>query len=184
MKELSLNILDIAQNSIKAEATVINIEVIESAVNNILSIKISDNGCGMDKDFLDKVCDPFVTTRTTRKVGLGIPLLKSSAEGCDGEFKISSQKNVGTEVFASFALNHLDRVPLGDMAQTIITLITFNEKIKYIYKHVTDKGEFIFDTEEIKKVLGDDISLNVPDVLNWINDYINENLSTIDGGKI
>ena len=115
MRELSLHILDIAQNSIKAEAECLRIAVIEDLINDKLTIKIKDDGTGMDADTVKKVVDPFYTTRTTRKVGLGIPLFKLSAEQCGGYFEIKSQLGIGTEITAVFKHSHIDRVPLGNM---------------------------------------------------------------------
>ncbi len=183
MKELSLNILDITYNSIKAQATRIEISISECKAKNLVEIKITDDGCGMDEKFLQQVTDPFVTTRTTRKVGLGIPLFKQSAEDTGGEFIIASKVGEGTSVYASFGLDHLDRAPIGDMSSTLISLIQANDGIRFIYRHKTDRGEFILDTDELHAQLGD-IPLSEPAVLGWISEYINENLDEIQGGKI
>jgi len=183
MKELSLNILDITDNSIKAKAETIEITVSESVQKNIVEIEIKDNGCGMSEEFVQRVTDPFVTTRTTRKVGLGIPLFKQSAEDTDGSFSIRSKVGEGTVVYASFRLDHLDRAPIGDMSGTLVSLIQANDKIRFIYRHVTDNGTFILDTDEFHEQLGD-VPLSEPAVLNWIGEYINENLDAIQGGKI
>jgi len=183
MKELSLNILDITYNSIKAKAETIEITVSESVQKNIVEIEIKDNGCGMSEEFVQRVTDPFVTTRTTRKVGLGIPLFKQSAEDTDGSFSIRSKVGEGTVVYASFRLDHLDRAPIGDMSGTLVSLIQANDKIRFIYRHVTDNGTFILDTDEFHEQLGD-VPLSEPAVLNWIGEYINENLDAIQGGKI
>ena len=183
MKELSLNILDITYNSIKAKAETIEITVSESVQKNIVEIEIKDNGCGMSEEFVQRVTDPFVTTRTTRKVGLGIPLFKQSAEDTDGSFSIRSKVGEGTVVYASFRLDHLDRAPIGDMSGTLVSLIQANDKIRFIYRHVTDSGTFILDTDEFHEQLGD-VPLSEPAVLNWIGEYINENLDAIQGGKI
>ena len=183
MKELSLNILDIAHNSVKAKATKIIIDVSESRKDDIVSIRISDNGCGMEKDLLSAVTDPFVTTRTTRKVGLGIPLLRQQALDTDGHFEITSQPGVGTSVYADFKLLHLDRPPIGDIASTVVSLISADPDIRYIYSHKTDSGGFKLDTDEVREQLGD-IPLSEPEILIWLNDYINENLQSIEGGKI
>lgn len=183
MKELSLNILDITYNSIKAEATEIRITVKESVRQNLVEISIQDNGCGMDEAFLSRVTDPFVTTRTTRKVGLGIPLLKQSAEDTDGRFEIRSKVGEGTTTYASFRLDHLDRAPIGDMSSTLTSLIQANDRIRFIYRHDTDQGSFVLDTDELKEQLGD-IPLSTPEILNWIGEYVVENLEEIQGGKI
>lgn len=183
MKELSLNILDITYNSIKAKAELIEITVSESMAKNTVEIEIKDNGCGMDEDFLRNVTDPFVTTRTTRKVGLGIPLFKQSAEDADGSFSIRSKVGEGTVIFASYRLDHLDRAPIGDMSGTIVSLIQANDQIHFVYHHHTDRGTFVLDTDELHAQLGD-VPLSEPAVLSWIGEYINENLDDIQGGKI
>ncbi len=183
MKELSLNILDITYNSIKAKASRIEITIIESQKDNLIEISIGDNGSGMSEEFLRQVTDPFVTTRTTRKVGLGIPLFKQSAEDADGSFSITSAVGEGTTVAATYRMDHLDRMPIGDISSTIISLIQANDQIRFIYRHKTDKGEFILDTDELHAQLGD-VPLSEPAVLNWIGEYINENLEDIQGGKI
>ena len=183
MKELSLNILDITQNSVKAGASLIEITVVESVLSDIISIEIKDNGCGMSKEFLDKVIDPFVTSRTTRKVGLGIPLLRQQAIDTDGRFDIRSVEGAGTTVYAEFRLTHLDRAPIGDMASTVTSLISAEPDIRYMYTHKTDSGEFVFDTDVIKSEL-DGISITEPEILVWLGDYIKENLENIDGGNL
>ena len=183
MKELSLNILDITYNSIKAGADSIEIGISESTTGNLIEIEIRDNGCGMDDEFLRRVTDPFVTTRTTRKVGLGIPLFKQSAEDAGGTFTITSKVGEGTAVYASFQLDHLDRAPIGDMGSTLVSLIQANDQIRFIYRHKTDQGTFVLDTDELHAQLGD-VPLSEPAVLSWLHAYINENLENIQGGKI
>lgn len=184
MKELSLNILDIVSNSVKAKATRIDIEITESEQKDLFELIIRDNGCGMSSDFVAKVTDPFVTTRTTRKVGLGISLLKLAAEGCDGTFDIQSREGQGTVVDATFRLHHLDRMPLGDMPSTVTTLIMADDKIRYVYTHTTDDGAFTIDTKEIQDTLGAEVPLSAPEILAWIQDYVKENLQNIKGGNI
>lgn len=183
MKELSLNILDISQNSVKAGAERIDIKVTESALRDVVSIEITDNGCGMSEELVKTVTDPFVTTRTTRKVGLGIPLLRQQSLDTDGTFDITSKVGEGTRVYADFRLTHLDRPPLGDMPSTIVTLISSDPDIRYVYTHVTDSGEFVFDTDEIKAQL-DGIPISEPEILMWLDGYLTENLDSIEGGKI
>ncbi len=183
MKELSLNILDISQNSVKANASKIEIVLTESIKEDLVTIKIIDNGLGMSKDLLASVIDPFVTTRTTRKVGLGIPLLRQLTIDTQGEFDIKSELGKGTSVFASFKLSHLDRPPIGDMPSTIVTIISSNPDIRYIYTHITDVGEFVLDTDEIKETL-DGIPISEPEILVWLGGYLTENLNSIEGGNI
>ena len=182
MKELSLNILDIAQNSVKAGADTILIEISEN--DEMLTVRISDNGCGMKKDFLESVSDPFTTTRTTRKVGLGIPLFKLAAQQTGGDMKISSRHfeeypdNHGTETEASFYKNHLDFTPLGDVISTVTVLIQGQPSIRWIFEHKTHKGTVNLDTDELKAVLGD-VPLDNFEVISWIGGYLNEQYSEI-----
>ena len=182
MKELSLNILDIAQNSVKAGADTISILLTESG--NRLSVLIADNGCGMKQDFLRNVQDPFTTTRTTRKVGLGIPLFKLAAQQTGGDIRLSSRHKDeypdthGTEIEAVFFTDHLDFTPLGDVISTITVLIQGQPDIRWIYRHTTDRGEVNLDTEELKEVLGD-VPLDTFEVIVWIGDYLKEQYSEI-----
>ncbi len=184
MKEISLNILDVVGNSVKAEAQRIDIIVTESVERDVLELVIEDDGCGMAPDFLEKVTDPFTTTRTTRKVGLGIPLLKMAAESCDGSFSITSKVGEGTRVTAAFRLSHLDRMPLGNMAETMVTLISMNDRIRYVYTHTTDEDSFVMDTKEIQDTLGEEIPLSMPEILAWIQEFVKENLENIKGGNV
>ncbi len=173
MRELSLNILDIAQNSIVAGATLTEIVVKENTKENTLLIGIYDNGCGMSEEQVKSVIDPFYTTRTTRKVGMGIPLFKMSAEQTGGSFKIESEKGVGTRIEAFFKTDSIDFTPLGDIASTIVTIVSMNNDKEFLYKRVLDDKEFIFSTVEIKKLL-DGVPLSEPSVMNWIEEYLNE----------
>jgi len=178
LKELSLHILDIAQNSIKADASIIKIIIEEDIEKDLYSITIEDNGIGMDDDFLKVVDNPFITTRTTRKVGLGISLIKAATKRCDGDFRIYSEKGKGTKVIAIFKHSHIDRAPLGDIGQTIMTLINSNKDIEYTYIHDVNGNMFTFDTREVKRIL-DGVSIESSDVLLWIKDYINENIDIL-----
>ncbi|MBO7178966.1 MAG: ATP-binding protein [Clostridia bacterium] len=173
MRELSLNILDIAQNSIVAGATLTEIVVNENTKENTLLIGIYDNGCGMSEEQVENVIDPFFTTRTTRKVGMGIPLFKMSAEQTGGSFSINSEKGVGTRIEALFKTDSIDFTPLGDIASTIVTIVSMNNDKEFLYKRVLDDKEFIFSTVEIKKIL-DGVPLSEPSVMNWIEEYLNE----------
>ena len=174
MRELSLNVLDIAQNSVSANASLVEIEVIEDAENHQLLIGIYDNGKGMTPEQLESVRDPFFTTRTTRKVGMGIPLFKFAAEMTGGSFEIESEVGVGTKVRAYFKTDHLDFTPIGDMTSTIITLITMNLHMDFIYRRKLNSNEFTVDTRQLKEILGD-VPLNEPSIAMWIQQYINEN---------
>ncbi len=178
MKELSLHILDIAKNSVKAKASLIEIVVTEDEEKNLFSIGINDNGCGMTEEFLQTVKDPFSTTRTTRKVGMGIPLFEAASVQCGGGLQITSKVGVGTKVLADFQHNHIDRAPLGDMAGTMKTLIWGSPEIDFLYRHKKNGAEFVLDTRELRKILGG-VPLDTPDVLEWIEGYIKEGLNGI-----
>ena len=175
MKELSLNILDITQNSITAKAENIYIEIIENSSENFLSIKIKDDGSGMSEETLRKVTDPFYTSRTTRNVGLGLPLFKMEAEMTGGSCEIKSELGAGTEVYALFKTAHLDAVPLGDIISTICILIQGSPEINFYFSHKTDDKIIELNTTEIKQVLGEDISLDEPEIISWIKEYLTEN---------
>lgn len=178
MRELSLHILDIAQNSIVAEADEIRIAIIEDSETDRLAICIKDDGKGMDAETLRKVVDPFYTTRTTRKVGLGIPMFKQAAEQCDGSFSITSDLGVGTKIIAEFKHSHIDRMPLGNMSDTLITIINSSDKIDLNYTHEVNNEKFTLCTRDIKKTLGE-LPITNLDVLIWLRDYIKENLEEI-----
>ncbi|HWQ30859.1 MAG TPA: ATP-binding protein [Negativicutes bacterium] len=186
MKDLSLHILDLSQNSVSAGANLVNISIVEDTVRDLLTICIEDNGKGMDKDFLERVKDPFVTTRTSRKVGLGIPLMQAACMRCEGDLLIESEKNVGTKLTATFKRSHIDRAPIGNIAETMMSLILAgcNESsiIDFVYRHVIDDKEFCMDTREIRRMLGSEVSLGEPDVLMWIKDFINEGMENLRGG--
>ena len=179
MKELSLHILDIAKNSVKAKATLIEINIVEDENSNLLTIEIKDNGCGMSKEFLKTVKDPFSTTRTTRKVGMGIPLFEAASIQCGGELNITSEIDVGTTLTATFELDSIDRAPIGDMAGTMQTLISGSPAIEFIYRHTKNSKTFTLDTRELKLVLGE-VPLDTPEVLMWIDGYINEGLNELN----
>lgn len=181
MRELSLNILDIAQNSIAAEAQLITVEVIEDTRLKTLAVNIIDNGKGMSDEQLMSVRDPFFTTRTTRKVGMGIPLFKLAAEQTGGCFSINSALGKGTSVSAVFKTDSVDFTPLGDMCSTVVMLVTMNTDREFIYRHKIDENEFVFDTREVKQILGD-VPLDEPEITAWLREYIEENIKNLYGG--
>ena len=151
MQDLSLHILDVAENSINADATLIEISINEDLQKDTLELVIIDNGRGIAKDIVDKVTDPFYTTRTTRKVGMGLPLLAQAAQLCDGQLSVDSKEGKGTKIISTFKRSHLDMKPLGNLTQTLITLIGGHPGIDFIYKHRKEKDDFEMDTREIKK---------------------------------
>lgn len=176
MKELSLNILDIAMNSVKAEASSIEISIIEE--DGFRTLTIRDDGCGMSPEFLARVTDPFTTTRTTRPVGMGLPLLKLAAEQADGGLTITSSQGEdhGTAVQANFRIDHLDCVPVGDVAGTMVTLIQGSPDIDFDFLWRTEAGEKRLSTREMREILGD-VPLNTPEVLAWVSEMLNEPFS-------
>lgn len=178
MKELSLNILDIAENSVKAGASLVQILLRETP--ETLTLTIADNGCGMTPEVLRSVTDPFYTTRTTRKVGLGIPLLKLAAEQTGGSVTLTSRtaeadpENHGTEVVAVFHPNHIDFTPMGDVVSTLITLIQGTPNIDFLFRHESPDRCVELDTRQLRTVLGTDVPLNSFEVLQWIEEYVRE----------
>ncbi len=171
MEDLSLHILDIAENSITAGATRITVRIIEDSAKNLLLIEIIDNGRGMDERMLENALDPFHTTRTTRKVGLGIPLFAQAARECNGDVSLKTEKGEGTTITASFQYDHIDRKPIGDIGQTMIILIMSNPDIDFLFEHKKNDSIYVLDTSEIKKELGE-IPINSPEVIKIIKDDI------------
>jgi len=178
MLEISLHILDIMNNSVKAGASLIGVFVTEAISQNRLIVEITDDGCGMDAEFVKSVTDPFRTTRTTRKVGMGLSLFKTAAEATGGSLTIESQKGKGTKVRTEFVYDHIDRQPLGDIAGTIITVLSGNASIDILYRHRVDEHEFVLDTREVRQILGD-VELSGPDIILWLTGYIEEGLAEI-----
>ncbi len=173
MRELSLNVLDIAQNSIAAGASLTEIVIREDTVKKELLIGIYDNGKGMTAEQVRNVQDPFFTTRTTRKVGMGIPLFKMAAEQTGGRLTIESQVGVGTRVEALFKTDSIDFTPIGDMEATISTIVSMNEDKDFIYIRSVDDREFTFSSQEIKQIL-DGVPLSEPSVMMWIEGHLKE----------
>lgn len=172
MKELSLHLLDVAKNSTAAGAENVAITLEEDA-DGWLGITIADDGRGMSPEFLAQATDPFTTTRTTRKVGLGLPLLRLTAEQTGGSLSMESTLGVGTTVTARFQRRHLDCPPLGDLAGAVALLIQGSPEIELTYRHTTPKGEAALSTAELREILGD-VSLAEPEVFAWIQDYLTE----------
>ena len=178
MKELSLNVLDIAQNAVKAGARHIDITV--ERTGGQLAVTIADDGCGMTKEFLAAVTDPFTTTRTTRKVGMGIPLFKLAAEQTGGTFSIASVADDGrgnahgTTVRAVIDTAHVDCAPMGDMASTMVALIQGSPDIAWTYRSVTDGEELTLSTEQMREMLGPEVPLDAPEVLGWVRDFLTQ----------
>lgn len=153
MKTLSLHLLDLLANSVSAQANEIEIRVKDSLKENIYLFEIKDNGCGIKQEDIEKVTDAFFTSRTQRRVGLGLALIKMKTEQCAGGMNITSTCGKGTKLTYWFAHDNIDRPPLGDIEESIVMACTMNENIDLKYVHITDKGEYVFDTKEIKNVL-------------------------------
>ncbi|MCF8001427.1 MAG: ATP-binding protein [Halanaerobiales bacterium] len=181
MKELALHVLDIAENSISADADNISIEINENTKKNIITIIIEDDGKGIKKDKLKSITDPFVTSRKTRPVGLGLSLFKAAAKRCEGSFNIESS-NKGTKVKAVFKRDHIDRAPLGNITQTLISILLWDKNIELKYIHTYNNKQFIFDIKDIKRQL-EGVNITDSKIINWLKDYLNENISEIRGGE-
>lgn len=175
MKEISLNILDVTKNSVRAGATKIEIDLLTDE-QGMLVLTITDNGCGMDEEMVRNVTDPFCTTRTTRKVGLGLPLLKMAAEQTGGGLSIVSSTEKGksgTELRAVFDTKSIDCMPMGDIVSTVCILIAGNPEIDFVFSDKTAKRSVFLNTAELRDVLGD-VSLAEPEVQSWISEYLKE----------
>jgi len=180
MRELSLHILDIVQNSLTAQAQNIEITIIENTVEDRMIVVIKDDGRGMDQKTLNKIMDPFYTTRTTRKVGLGLPLLAANAQACGGAVTVNSVVGKGTTVEVSFKHSHIDRAPLGDMPSTLVSVISGSPEVNFFYVHKYNDKEFRVSTLEIRENLSG-LPLNHPDVLTWLQEFFTEKEKETNG---
>lgn len=178
MKDLSLHVMDILQNSTRAGATKIELDIVEDTNKDIYSLQFIDNGCGMDEETVQRVIDPFFTTRTVRKVGLGLPLIKQNAERTGGSFQIQSELGKGTMVNVVFSHKNIDRPTLGDIAGTIVLTASAYPNIHFIYRHQKDGKIYIFDTDEVNEAL-DGISIQDPEIIQYLREMITENLKEI-----
>mgnify|MGYP002513463496 CR=1 FL=1 len=183
MTEISLNVLDVAENSTRAKASLVTITVHADFPGDRLTVVIEDDGCGMTPEQTQQVTDPFFTSRTTRKVGLGVPFFKMAAESTGGSFSITSQPGAGTTVTAVFVLSHIDRMPLGDINATIHTLVVYHPETDFVYHYRYNDRSFTMDTREFRQILGD-IPFDTPDISAYIMDYLNENKLETDGGAV
>ena len=177
MKELSLNILDIVQNSIKAKARVVEIQIQED--DESLSFSVKDDGCGMTKEQVARLIDPFFTSRTTRKVGLGIPFLKMAAELTGGGVAVESVPEAeseahGTKVTANFFKNSIDCMPLGDIVETICALIQGCPDVDIEFTHIVNNNQIVLSTAQLREILGADMPLNSFEILEWIRQHLEE----------
>ncbi|MCR4736898.1 MAG: ATP-binding protein [Bacteroidales bacterium] len=176
MKDLSMHIMDILQNSTRAKATEIGLDVLLDSRADTLTLVFKDNGCGMTPEMVEKVTNPFFTTRTTRKVGLGLPLLKQNTEMTGGSMNIRSEVGVGTTVTAVFGLTHLDTPPMGDLAGTMVLTISAHPEIRFIFHYKRDEEvDYTLDTDEVYEVL-DGMPINDPDVIASLKEMVEENI--------
>ena len=179
MKELALHILDISQNSITAGADLVDVTIREDSKQDRMSIEIRDNGSGIPAEMLENITDPFVTTRTTRKVGLGLNLFQAGALACDGSFDVHSKPGEGTDVKAVYRRSHIDRAPLGNMPDTIVTMLMSFGHARLVYTHELDGRRFVFDSQEITDTFDDPDALTDPEVLEWVREFVAEGLDEI-----
>ena len=173
-----MHVLDIAQNSIKAGAALVEVSFVMDE-NGLLTFSVKDDGCGMSPEFLARVADPFTTTRTTRKVGLGVPMLKQSAEMGGGTFGIESEEGVGTLIHASFDTKNIDCIPLGDICDSLLTLVVLNpERPEFLFQASAPQQTACFDTRQLREALGG-LPLNEPDIIAWMKESIEEEFKPI-----
>lgn len=182
LQDIAMYVLDITNNSIRAEAKNIAIHISSSNKKNKILISVQDDGCGMSAEQLERVTNPFYTSRTTRKIGLGVSLFKELAEQCNGSFLIQSEKGKGTLIQAELEKTHWDTPPMGDLAEMLITLIQANELIEYQFDYKADQVEFLLDTKEVKQIL-EGVSLTEPSILLWLKEYITEGITRREDAK-
>jgi anti-sigma regulatory factor (Ser/Thr protein kinase) len=178
VRELTLHLLDIAENSVSAGAQNVSLSIVENTKTDLLKMMIKDDGRGMDAEMVQKVMDPFVTTRTTRKVGLGIPLLKAAAEASNGNLTIASKPGQGTTLEVTFQRSHIDRMPLGDVKGTFLNLLIANPQIHWIFEYTFDEKSFLLDDKEIKQELKD-VTLTEPAVLSCLREIIDSGIAEV-----
>lgn len=181
MKEIALHILDILENAVRADSDRIDLTVDVNRTMDTLDILIRDNGSGMNEKTVKSVTDPFFTTRSTRKVGLGLPLFLDSTKRSGGSLNIQSKPGEGTLVKARYCLSHIDRPPVGNLTETIVTFLTSSRPIRLIFQYSVDGNSFRMDTLDVKKKLGE-VPLNEPEVLCWLSEYIQEGINSCGGG--
>jgi len=178
MLELSMHILDIAQNSLAAQASLVEIRIGEDLEKDLLTLEVEDNGRGMAPEVIRRVTDPFYTSRTTREVGLGLPLLKLAAERCGGRLEVQSEEGRGTRISAVFRLDHFDRAPLGDMGETLAVLICGNPEVDFFYEHRVEGQAYRLATREMREILGP-VRLDEPSVHDFIRQDVQQGLKKI-----
>ncbi len=184
MQDFAMHLLDLAHNSIAAKASKLSILIVENPTLNRFKISLEDDGCGMDEATLKKARSPFYTSRTTRRIGMGIPLLEGTAKQCQGQFDLASKVGVGTLIGASMPYSHIDRPPLGDMESTVAMILQASPQLHLILDYTYENESFIFDSDEIRETLGDEVRIDEPEILLFIQDYVQEHIHALkQGGK-
>lgn len=180
MRELSLHVLDIVQNSIAAGACTIEIVICEHEDADLLTIRVTDDGAGIPEDILGSVLDPFYTSRKTRKVGLGLPLFREAARATGGDLLVESRPGSGTKVEARFKISHIDRAPLGDMAETVALLVVCNPEVRFKYRHTRGQAAFRFDSAEFRRELQEaSVHVTNPAVVPYLRELIRQGLAPV-----
>lgn len=178
MKDIASHILDITENSVRAGATLIEIRVETDRFNNQFRFSIKDNGCGMSSEMVSSLKNPFFTTRTSRRVGMGIPLLMQNCEMSGGDVEISSEQGKGTELIANFGLSHIDRPPEGDIGDVFVNIATGYSQCDFIFEYKTVKGEFLLDTRQVKEIF-DGLSINDLDVVEGLKEIVQNQIKEL-----
>ena len=181
MVDLSLHLMDIMQNSVVVDSTYVEVGISAEKKKNLLTVYVKDDGWGLSPETLKKVSDPFYTTRTTRKAGLGIPLLMDAAQMAGGEVQIESAPGKGTTTTATFQIDHIDRKPLGDVADTITASIMGHPELEFHLILKNDESEYIFRTEDVREQIGD-VPINDIEIISFIRDMLNEQVTLLFGG--
>lgn len=178
MQDIAMHLLDIGMNSIHAKATHINIDLCQDRIKQEFMLQIRDNGCGMIEEVQQQAMDPFYTTRTTRRVGLGIAFLKAATELCDGRFRLTSRVNEGTQIEAVFQTNHWDCPPEGDLGEALVNLLVYDESIRFTIIYRNEQDSFVLDTNDILQEL-DGIAMSEPSIMIWLKQFINEQMKLL-----
>ncbi len=178
MEELSLHIMDVLQNSLAAGARNVELEIEEDVERDRLVIRVKDDGKGMSPEELKRVQDPFYTTKRSIGVGLGIPMFKWVAEHCGGSFRMESEQGKGTMLEAVMRLSHIDRPPMGDLVDTLLGMVVSSPQVRFVIRYKSGKGEFVFDSREVKEILGD-VPLSSAEVVGFLKEYFAENLGAV-----
>jgi len=184
MQDFAMHLLDLAHNSISAQATRLSVIIRESPTLDIFAISLEDDGCGMSEETLAKVRSPFYTSRTTRRVGMGIPLLEGTSTQCGGTFTLTSHVGIGTLIGAEMPYACIDRPPLGDVGSAIAMILQAAPELKLMLDYTYENESFVFGSDEIRETLGDEVRIDEPDILLFIRDYVQEHIHALkQGGK-